>query len=126
MALTEEQIKASKLCYPNERSNVGHKIFGIRQTLDSDEVTSLDQFHDLINHVVKNSSSDNVWAIVFQLIDVFYPPALPPTPSTLLSTPLPIRRLIANTFDSTPCKVSSSRLSDGATAPEVNADLFKR
>ncbi|KAI0856195.1 serine/threonine-protein kinase Sgk2 [Xylaria cubensis] len=113
---------AEKLCYPGNTDVVQDRLNHIRRTLASTDAAAgiLNPFRDLINRVVNDSPDEVIWAAVFRLIDAS-PPPLPPSPST----PVPAPRFLANTFDATPCSISSNQLPYSADAGSVEAEIFQ-
>ncbi|KAI1158965.1 hypothetical protein F5B18DRAFT_47246 [Nemania serpens] len=101
---------AFQLLYPEGSGNVAAKLFSIQQNVRGDLV-KLEYFDSLVRHVVSNSSDIDIWEAVFDIIDNLDP--FTPPPSS-----------IAPTFQETPVRSSSSRLSDGETREIVEKELF--
>ncbi|KAI3331206.1 serine/threonine-protein kinase Sgk2 [Ustulina deusta] len=101
---------AFSLPFPDGNGNVAAKLFPIQQQVRGGLVKP-DHFCALVRHVVSKSSDLDIWEAVFDVIDNLS--ALTPPPSS-----------IAPTFQGTPVRSSSSRLSDGETRDIVERELF--
>ncbi|KAJ3558137.1 hypothetical protein NPX13_g9777 [Xylaria arbuscula] len=101
---------AFKLLSPDGSSNLAAKLFSIQQHVRGGLV-KLGHFDSLVHHVVSNSSDIDIWEVVFDIIDNLG--TLTPPPSS-----------IAPTFQGTPVRSSSSRLSDSETRDIVERELF--
>lgn len=101
---------AFKLSSPDGSGNVAAKLFSIQQHVRGGLI-KLDHFYSLFHHVVSNSSDIDIWEAVFDIIDNLG--ALTPPPSS-----------IAPTFQGTPVRSSSNRLSEGETRDTVERELF--
>ncbi|KAI3340362.1 serine/threonine-protein kinase Sgk2 [Ustulina deusta] len=101
---------AFSLPFPDGNGNVAAKLFPIQQQVRGGLVKP-DHFCALVRHVVSKSSDLDIWEAVFNIIDNLS--ALTPPPSS-----------IAPTFQGTPVRSSSSRLSDGETRDIVERELF--
>ncbi|KAI1357222.1 serine/threonine-protein kinase Sgk2, partial [Xylaria arbuscula] len=95
---------------PDGSGTVVNKLLSIRLQLLRGLVVP-DNFCILVRHVVSNSSDNDIWGAVFDIIDNLG--ALTPPPSS-----------IAPTFQGTPIKSSSSRLSDSETRDIVEREIF--
>ncbi|KAI3331263.1 serine/threonine-protein kinase Sgk2 [Ustulina deusta] len=101
---------ALSLSSPDGSGDVATKLFYIYKHVRQGLV-KLDNFCSLVHHVVSKSSDIDIWEAVFIIIDNFN--ALTPPPSS-----------IAPTFQGTPVRSSSSRLSDSETRDIVEKELF--
>ncbi|KAI0525828.1 serine/threonine-protein kinase Sgk2 [Xylaria bambusicola] len=101
---------AFKLSSPDGSGNVAAKLFSIQQHVRGG-LMKLDHFYSLFHHVVSNSSDIDIWEAVFDIIDNLG--VLTPPPSS-----------IAPTFQGTPVRSSSSRLSDREPRNIVERELF--
>ncbi|KAJ3573570.1 hypothetical protein NPX13_g4651 [Xylaria arbuscula] len=90
--------------------NVAAKLFSIQQHVRGGLVKP-DHFCALVHHVISKSSDIDIWEAVFDIIDSIGS-LTPPAPS------------IAPTFQGTPVRSSSSRLSDSETRDIVERELF--
>ncbi|KAI0201880.1 hypothetical protein F4808DRAFT_469184 [Astrocystis sublimbata] len=99
-----------KLLSPDGSGNVAAKLFFVQQHVRGDSV-ELDHFRTLIHYVVSKSSDIDIWEAVFDIIHDLG--ALTPPPSST-----------APTFQGTPVRSSSSRLSDSETRDIVEREFF--
>ncbi|KAI1288763.1 serine/threonine-protein kinase Sgk2 [Xylaria venustula] len=101
---------ALSLSSPDGSGDVATKLFYIYKHVRK-VLVNLDHFCGLVHHVVSKSSDIDIWEAVFNIINN-------------LSALTPPSSSIAPTFQGTPIKSSSSRLSDGETRDIVDRELF--
>ncbi|KAI1159506.1 serine/threonine-protein kinase Sgk2 [Nemania serpens] len=101
---------AFSLPFPDGNGNVAAKLFPIQQQVRGGSVEP-GHFCDLVRHVVSKSPDIDIWEAVFDIIGK-------------LSALTPPLSSIAPTFQETPVRSSSSRLSDSETRDIVERELF--
>ncbi|KAI1119301.1 hypothetical protein F5Y14DRAFT_394911 [Nemania sp. NC0429] len=101
---------ALSLFSPDGSGDMATKLFYIYKHIRQ-SLVKLDHFCGLVHHVVSKSPDIAIWQAVFDIIDNLG--ALTPPPSS-----------IASTFQKTPVKSSSSRLSDSETREIIERELF--